>query len=238
MRPVERGDMPVQDPFTRYKQAFDYLVARMGHYCGYCERYLPTSLAVEHIQSQKWHPHLELEWTNFLLACVNCNSTKKDKDVPLDAMLLPDRDNTFAAYKYSDDGHVDPADHLDHETRALAMKTLDLTGQNTRLPFPNDPNLRLIAIDRRNQRRQAWADALDSREDLRMNPSVEMRRRIIGQARYEGFFSIWMTVYQDDADMRSRLISVFLGTAEDCFAADTLPVTPRPANGLTGAGKA
>jgi hypothetical protein len=33
---------------------------------------------------------------------VNCNSTKKDKDVVLSDVLLPDRDNTFLAYLYAE----------------------------------------------------------------------------------------------------------------------------------------
>jgi uncharacterized protein (TIGR02646 family) len=238
VRPVHRGPLPLPAGFGDYKDAFPYLTALLGFYCSYCERRLQASLAVEHVQPKKWNPLLELEWTNFLLACVNCNSTKGDQDVALDTILLPDRDNTFAAYEYRDDGHVAPAAHLHPATALLAAKTLELTGQNTRTGLPDDPNLKFIAIDRLNQRRQAWAQAVDSLNDLRVCPTDEMRRCIVAAAVATGFFSVWMKVYEADVEMRRRFLAAFSGTAGDCFDADTLPVSPRPANGLAHAGKA
>ncbi len=237
MRPVHRGARPLPGGFGEYKDAFPYLAAVLGFYCSYCERRMQTSLAVEHVQPKKWHPLLELEWTNFLLACVNCNSTKGDQNIALNEFLLPDRDNTFAAYEYRDDGHVAPAAHLDPAIARLAEKTLESTGQNTRKGLPDDPNLKLVAIDRLNQRREAWAQAVDSLDDLRACPTEEMRRRIVATAIATGFFSVWMTVYENDVEMRRRLVAAFPGTAADCFDTDTLPISPRPANGLAHAGK-
>lgn len=72
--------------FADYDDAKPFLLARLGPFCSYCERRIPTNLAVEHIQPKgvpKYAP-LEKTWDNFLLACVNCNSTKGDDDVLLD----------------------------------------------------------------------------------------------------------------------------------------------------------
>ena len=108
MRPVRRGAAPQQAPFNDYRQAFRPLVERLGAYCSYCEREIPTMLAVEHIQpkGRAHYAHLKETWENFLLACVNCNSPKGDKDVDPADIYLPDRNNTFVAFVYKPDGTV------------------------------------------------------------------------------------------------------------------------------------
>jgi uncharacterized protein (TIGR02646 family) len=237
MRPVTRGASPVAEEFRKYEDAFPYLVARLAMYCSYCERYMPTSLAVEHVQPKSRYPARERSWENFLLGCTNCNSTKGDRDVLLDALLLPDRDNTFAAYEYREDGQVAPAAHLAADAQTLAERTLELTGQNTRRGLPRDPNLRLVALDRIAQRRQTWLMAEISRADLRNAPSDALRRAIVNLALKAGFFSIWMKVFENDAGMRRRFIDAFPGTAQDCFDGRTRPISPRPPNGLDHAGK-
>lgn len=237
MRPVTRGTSPLAGDFTHYADAYPFLVGRLEKYCSYCERYLPTGLAVEHIQPKVLHPALERRWENFLLGCVNCNSTKGDRVVLLHDLLLPDRDNTFAAFEYGDDGHVLPAAHLSAATRVLAEQTLTLTGQNTRRGLPRDRNLRRVALDRISQRRETWLMALRSRENLQRRSIEELREAIVSLALAVGFFSIWMKVFEADPDMRGRFIRAFPGTAADCFDAATLPVSPRPANGLVHGGK-
>ncbi len=236
MRPVTRGPAPA-GPFRRYADAYPYLAAQLEKYCSYCERHLPTGLAVEHIQPKAVYPHLELSWDNFLLGCVNCNSTKGDQDVLLHDLLLPDRDNTFAAFEYADDGQVAPAGHLDPRVRALAERTLTLTGQNTRRGLPRDRNLRRVALDRIGQRRETWLMALESLDELQRSPTDPLRNAIVRLARATGFFSLWMKVFEADPDMRRRLIAAFPGTAGDCFDAGSLPVSPRPGNGLAHGAK-
>ena len=237
MRPVTRGAAPRAEGFREYAEALPYLVARMERYCSYCERFLPTGLAVEHVQPKVRYPALELHWDNFLLGCPNCNSTKKDRDVLLHDVLLPDRDNTFVAFEYTDDGQVGPAPDLDRPTAAMAEATLALTGQNTRRGVPNDPNLRRVALDRVAQRRETWMKARDARDDLRRMPIPELRNSIVRLATTTGLFSIWMKVFEDDAEMRGRFIDAFTGTAADCFDAERRPVRPRPANELPHGGK-
>lgn len=84
MRPVERGEAPIETDdqprqYSKYQDARPDLISRLGKYCSYCERRIPTNLAVEHIQNKDDRPDLEREWCNFLLGCVNCNSTKLKK---------------------------------------------------------------------------------------------------------------------------------------------------------------
>lgn len=232
MRPVQRGASPQTEDFADYQDAKPELVARLGLYCSFCERRIPTLLAVEHIRPKSKYPQLAGRWDNFLLACVNCNSTKGDEYVQPAAMLLPDRDNTFAALHYSPDGSVQasPALH-DAGLQSLAEATLALTGLHR--PAPNTPDAQgqQVALDRQSQRMQVWLMAQIAHDELAEAPDHELlRRSIVRQALAEGFFSVWMTVFADDADMRQRLVTHFPGTqGSGCFdPSDASPISPAP----------
>ncbi|MCA9178466.1 MAG: HNH endonuclease [Planctomycetales bacterium] len=240
MRPVNRGASPQDDDFDDYRDAFPELASRLGFYCSYCERRIATNLAVEHIQPKKLpqYEHLEGRWENFLLGCVNCNSTKGKKDVVLDSFLLPDRDNTAFAYAYREDGDIEVNPVLPEESAALAASTLELVGLDKPISEVEDENGQIVAIDRVAQRMEAWLIAQDSKLDLEDQPTDGMRRQVARTALAQGHFSIWMTVFADNPKMRRLLVREFPGTATECFDEVTLtPVTPRPENGLEAAGK-
>ncbi|HEX5751810.1 MAG TPA: HNH endonuclease [Archangium sp.] len=195
------------------------LIKRIGDYCSFCERKINASLAVEHILPKIHHPALRLDWNNFLLACVNCNSTKGDEDLKLGDYFWPDSDNTARAFAYSEDGLVGPAPHLTAAQKEVAERTIHLTGLH-KTPT-HDP----AASDRRwKQRLDAWGRAEEAREDLSKNDSEITRRLIVRQATALGFWSIWMTVFASDLDMRQRFITAFEGTPGACFDARTQPV--------------
>src|SRR5205085_12290705 len=155
MRPVSRGAAPQPHDFDPYDQAKPHLVSRMGVYCSYCERRVVTQLAVEHIQPKKGlYGRLDLigRWDNYLLACVNCNSAKGDKQVVLADVLLPDRDNTFAVFVYLQDGTIQPAAALTPALTVKANRTLALTGLDKSINEALDENGKLVALDRVAQR--------------------------------------------------------------------------------------
>lgn len=240
MRPVLRGDSPRPTDYENYRDAFPELVSRIGPFCSYCERRIPTQLAVEHIQPKglEAYRHLTGRWENFLLGCVNCNSTKGDEDVVLSELLLPDRDNTAFAYGYSPDGKVNVQTYLEPAQQEIAKQTLALTGLDKRASSVTDSNGELVAIDRVAQRMEIWLIAEDSKSDLQSNPNEAFRRQIARTATEAGFFSIWMTVFEEDLPLRKLLIQEFAGTARDCFDPDTTtPVSPRPANSLSDGSK-
>lgn len=240
MRPVLRGTSPHAGDYQDYRNAFAELVGRLGLFCSYCERRIATQLAVEHIQPKGLPAYAQLRgrWDNFLLGCVNCNSTKGDTDVVLADVLLPDRDNTAAAYEYTMDGKIHVPAHLPEAQRMMAMRTLALVGLDRPASAVVDANGHLVAIDRVAQRMEIWLIAQESKNDLQANPSDAFRRQIARTAAGHGFFSIWMTVFADDIGVRQLLIAEFRGTATDCFhAITTLPVTPRPATGLADGSK-
>jgi len=229
MRPVVRGICPQDDQgenviFSNYSQARGELINRMGEFCSYCEMHLDASLAVEHVKPKSLNPDDELNWNNFLLACANCNSTKGTTDVDLEAYLWPDRDNTFYAFQYAEGGLVSASHRLDDtDLKRKAQATILLTGLDKH-PL-NNPK----ASDRRwINRRETWDIAFESKQDLAGSDTPEMRRQIIRTATGHAYWSIWMTVFKEDASMLQRLIQAFPGTCSDCFdAADGYNPVPR-----------
>lgn len=233
MRPVQRGISPQATDFSDYADAKRFLVPRIGRYCSYCERRVATNLAVEHIQPKVLPAYSALEgrWDNFLLGCVNCNSTKKDKDVVLSDVALPDRDNTFSAFDYFADGRIEPSAMLQAGSRPLAERQLSAVGLDKPISIAIDENGKQVALDRVAQRIEVWGIALEAKCDVDANPGNDaVRRGAVRTAQAEGFFSIWMTIFSLDVDMRNRLIDAFPGTrGSGCFnLATTLPVCPAP----------
>lgn len=224
MRPVIRGACPTQDDgtdviFNSYAMARGKLIGRIGECCSYCEVHLDTSLAVEHVQPKKPpgavanDPIRELSWSNFLLACTNCNSTKDNVDVVLDDYLWPDRDNTFLALTYKLGGLVEAAPGNENNR---AERTIRLVGLHKK---PSDHEQETTASDRRwNNRREAWDIATESKNNLAQLDHPLMRDQIVLQI--QGFWSVWMTVFRDDPDMLERLLAHIRGTATHCFDAN------------------
>jgi uncharacterized protein (TIGR02646 family) len=244
MRPIRRRASPRAHDYSNYADAQVELIARLGPYCSYCERKIATNLAVEHIQPKgvPAYAHLIGRWENFLLACVNCNSTKGDKVVALSEVFLPDRDNTGAAFTYLPDGTVHPSEAVVVAgLEEIAKATLKLTGLDKQIVVAQDENGKQIAIDRVTQRLEAWLIAEEAKADVDSNPgNAAVRRGAVRTAKEGGFFSIWMTVFHQDIPMRQHLIDAFQGTRlSGCHHAVTSAhVSPHPNDdGLADGGK-
>ncbi|RKZ82158.1 MAG: HNH endonuclease [Candidatus Parabeggiatoa sp. nov. 1] len=168
MRAIERGDVPTDalgqpKQYKQYENAQPDLMERLGEYCSYCERFIPTNLAVEHIQSKdnKCQPQLERSWNNFLLACTNCNSAKGTKvcdDTTQSYYYWPHLDNTFRAFVYKAGGiiKINPALNAAEQ----AQRTLELTGLDK---HPNTSTKPTPKDKRWNHRRLAWKFAQDTK---------------------------------------------------------------------------
>lgn len=233
MRPVRRGTAPNGGAYSPYKTAFVPLITRIGNYCSYCERRVEASLAVEHIQPKGLaaYEHLETTWSNFLLGCTNCNSTKGDQDVVFADILLPDRDNTFMAYEYEADGSLTVAAALAPTLRAQAKELLRLTGLDRTVTAVLDDNDMQIVVDRVSKRINVFASAREVLDILEERPDdAKFIRTIVKLAVAEGCFSIWMKVFQGYPEVCRQLIDAHRGTRESsCFDAVTqAPVSPHP----------
>ncbi|GAB5478531.1 MAG: hypothetical protein Marn2KO_19980 [Marinobacter nauticus] len=233
MRPIRKQSSPVPGDFDEYSDAKPELISRLGMYCSYCERPVSTNLAVEHIEPKKGpqgQPHLTNRWENFLLACVNCNSTKGDKKVDLQNLLLPDRDNTSAAFVYRKDGNIDIHNALNQQQARFAANTLKLVGLDKPRSVVLDANDEEVALDRASQRMQAYLLAERAKENLTACNREPMREKIVDTAVKTGYFSIWMAVFDEEIDMKLRFIEAFSGTKKsECFnQANANLVLPAP----------
>ncbi len=230
MRPIRRGLSPTgNETYSTYQSAKSDLIYKfssgwhnerhIASYCSYCERKIVTNLAVEHIQPKDGyfgHPELELTWSNFLLSCVNCNSTKGAKEILFYNLFLPDRDNTFYAFEYTADGMIKPRDTLSSTNKARANNTLKLLGLNKETYATKD---NLIALNRRSQRINIWGIAEIALEDYKSGFTVPaVKNQIVTNMVANGFFSVWMTVFDKYPEMKNLFIDAIHGTRESgCF---------------------
>lgn len=233
MRPIRRGTVPSTADYNTFSDAKADLVSRLGRYCSYCEREIATVLAVEHIQPKGLPKYagLELEWTNFLLACVNCNSTKKDKDVVLGDVLLPDRDNTSEAFIYLDDGSIGLSSSvLGTALESKARKILNLTGLDKRYRKDVDANGNAVALDRIAQRIEALGEARLALDLYNSSPNSAIITSIVRTAKATGYFSIWYKVFVNVPEVLIQLVQIFPGTFESgCYSgANGVRISPSP----------
>lgn len=221
MRPVLKGANPIDENgnviiFTRYARSRRYLIDRIGEYCSYCERKIEANLAVEHVQPKDTNPNLSLEWSNFLLGCTNCNSTKGNKQVTLDDFVWPDIDNTFNYFEYNETGIVNiPFSIVDPNLRAKIQKMLDLVGLQKHPPRLGTADWKEASDRRFEHRIQAWLDANHYME-LYNSSTNEIREimipLIITIVLNQGFWSLWMNVFSEFTEVQIELLNKFVGT--------------------------
>ena len=225
MRPVDKDAQPTCAAgavvtFATYPQSRRYLINTIGEYCSYCERPILTSLAVEHIQPKTHNGHLELVWSNLLLACTNCNSTKGYTDVVLADYFWSDRDNTYNKFSYDISGLVKVNPLLNAVDAVKAQNTISLVGLDR-----IQPNAGTIAweeaSDRRHEHRiQAYIEANNYAADYD-KATIEDRAKflpflvVIGK---KCFWSIWMNAFERFPEVQRALIDGFLGTRLGLFA--------------------
>jgi len=228
MRPLEKGDKPIDKngrsiEFRTYGEARGILIERIGQFCSYCNQKLPASLAVEHVQPKSVNPELELEWSNFLLSCTNCNSTKGDKPISLEDFIWPDVHNTHKAIEYNEDGTVEinPAIN-DPNLRKKIQNLFNLVGLQK---YPTT----IEASDRRwKNRKDAYQKAKDAlklyESSLNKGAGAEAAKFVAGWAQDSGFFSIWLKIFEQHANVKKQLIDAFPGTCSNAFDENYCPI--------------
>ena len=219
MRPVYKGTAP--RTYNVYGDAQPDLVSVIDRFCSYCGRFIAAGIHVEHKRPKDDYPAEELLWSNFLLACHNCNSTKGHGRLRLVDFLWPDTDNTMRAFLYLPGGVIRKNPHLNKRFRRKSSRTIRMLGLD-RVPgsysTPTDRDLRW------QDRRREWEKASLARDHLTQYDTPRQRDLIIVAAQ-NGIFAIWWTVFKGDIDMRRRLRLAFLGTDHTCFDANENLVT-------------
>ncbi len=223
MRPVNKGvaedDQGVAFAFAEYAEAYPYLRDRLGLYCSYCELPIRNNPEIEHKipkNNKTGDPSLECCWGNLLLACKHCNTNKGSKAVNKDDYFWPDEDNTFRAFEYREAARIVPHPELDAAEAAKADATIKLFGLER---IEDDLDKPPAERDNRwRDRKHAWGKAGLAKEDLEKEDHAGMKKWMLLDVVDSGFFSVWMTVFKEDADMKSRLIEAFPGTrGSRCF---------------------
>lgn len=219
MRPIKKGDAP--RVFTKYQQAGRPLKALLGRFCSYCERFMSSGLAVEHKRPRAKYKLEELEWSNFLLSCHNCNSGKGHGRISLGRYLWPDVDNTFRAFQYDSEGGVRVNRNIPKRLRRKAQRTLQLLGLNRHRMHP----ARLSGDDYRwSDRRLAWQKAESMRQQLEEYNTPAQVDRVILSQKNSGMVSIAAEVFKGHPRVRRRLLADVEGTDMDCFDAAGRPL--------------
>lgn len=238
MRPVEKknvGDsitledgtvVEVKEDYNPHQKARPILLANLGHYCSYCETWVPvgSNMEVEHVQPKSIYGDLKYKWSNFLLACRTCNgkSNKSEEDVVLGQVHLPHLNNTFKSLVYFPAGVVKVNPTLTGESKTHAEELRRLVGFDK---FSDD--------DRIEARRYAWTRAIEVLKDYESVERDEKRLQdLIKTIKENGFWSIWFTVFKGHDEVRAAMIDAFPGTAKCCFDPDNHyePVDRNPGN--------
>lgn len=211
VRTVDKGAHPADAQglarqFTDHAQCFEPLTERLGRYCSYCERFQPVSLAVEHKRPKVRHPELACTWSNLLLGCANCNSSKGAVVVDAAEVLWPDDDDTLSAIEYLPSGRVRAQAQMSPDMVARAERLLALTGLNK---TPAEASSRDF---RWQDRLETWSQALQAREDLAGMDTPALRRSIVKTAINKGLFSVWYAAFAGHEEMRAMLVAAFPGT--------------------------
>lgn len=225
MRPVTKSVRYNEDgsplTFHKYRDAKNDLLKELGKYCSFCEREgYKSSLAVEHIlpKGLDKYIHLQLRWDNFLVGCVNCNSTKGKKDIDVNSIYLPHINNLFAFIEILEGGLLKIKENLPEDVRAKTKAFIDLVG------IDKEPDCS-SSDDRWESRHEVWCIANEFCKDY-ANGMIRLER-IVQTAKPYGFLSVWLAVFKNYPEVKQALINTFSGTDATCFDADFNPI-PRP----------
>lgn len=217
MRPVDKGEAP-EHTFKKYQEAEPYLEERLGAYCSFCEfpiRHVPE---VEHKEA-KAKGGDELAWENLLLSCKYCNTrkgtivAKGDKE----KYLWPDEDDTFHAFSYDTEIPKLNEEYLQTQGDDVKQKAENLFSL---LQLDNVPLTPAVKDRRYAARSIARNYALSSKLGWdKVKTSMDNKSDYLQQIRMlaesSGFFSVWMQVFKEDAEVKEVLLKVFKGTRKE-----------------------
>lgn len=189
----------------------------MGAYCSFCEFHIQHVPEVEHKEA-KAYGGAELEWENLLLSCKYCN-TRKGKIVKAgdkNQYLWPDCDDTFHAFSYKTEIPQLNIEYLEKQDDNVKEKAENLYRLLKLDTVPLSPKQKDKRYSARNEARNC---AIESKNGWDKVKSTEQRdiflKQIIQLATQTGFFSTWMEIFKEDAEVKESLIIAFKGTRKE-----------------------
>jgi len=227
-------EQTILNDYRKHRESFPALVANLGQYCSYCECYSPcdSNLQVEHVQPVnleingiKPYKDLYSKWDNYLLACATCNGkgNKGCKDVILDDIHLPHRNNTFLSLEYKEGGVVIANPELTGKSLDNANALIELLGLDKGYTYTDG---------RIEMRRRVWEKAEEYLDDYKKGTIKP--ERLIDYVKATGCWSIWFTVFKGCDEVLEALIDGFPGTAKECFDPNNhyMPIPRNPDNDI------
>ncbi|MFN0199971.1 MAG: HNH endonuclease [Bacteroidia bacterium] len=223
MRPVHKQKNYLT--YTQYGDAKPLLINQLGQFCSYCERYVnpESALEVEHVLYKDKYTRLETSWRNFLLSCKHCNTIKGQKEIDFSHIHLPHLHNTFLSFTYQPSGKITINSAIkgtSEEPKAQALMGLvGLDREPSNKKYNSSDNL----VEKR---RNAWALAKRYLDKYEASPPTTDIDCLIDLVRSNGFWSIWMKVFENHTEVRKELITVFDVPRTACF--DNTTTIPKP----------
>ena len=214
MRPIAKGQAPfVAAKYSGYQSP---LFDTIGGYCSYCEMPLPHDVEIEHKLPKKQFPAYAHDWQNLLLSCKNCNASRRKTLSNYHKHYWPDLHNPFYYLDFSN-GLVRIKNGLNSRQLAKIQNTIDLV----KLDIKPQNN---VKDQRWQKRKEAFDTACMAKQCLIANSSNDMVDFILQSAKNTGFWSIWMTVFATDTNIKKRLVNEFTGTCQTCFDSNLQPI--------------
>jgi hypothetical protein len=227
-----------------WRDAKKDLTDEVGTFCSFCGKYNSRSaLHVEHIFGKKCknaagtliYDHLKYRWDNFLLACVNCNSIKDNKDIAVSNPFMPHKNNLLHFIEVIAGGLVRIKEGVNGVNRTRTEAFINLVGIDR---VPGHPNY--SDLDDRWDNRLAAFDIAQRQLQKYINPNPETDlETIVDLSRRYGYFSVWYSIFIGydtviDALINGTvilgvLVKPFPGTHTASFnAANHYSTLPRP----------
>lgn len=222
MRPINKVHKgKIYNPYTTAKRD---LFKAIGPYCSYCERNIELGGAVEHVQPKSKEKGKECCWDNFLLSCVNCNSTKGSRtinDNNICEYVWPDKDDTYHMIKYDSDSLIpQPNDTISENDKQRVQRLIELVGLNKAASKVGSLDYEKACDTRVEGRIKASQYAKELKDDylhLSDEGKGSFRKALSVIIMSEGYWSIWMHIFEDVPEVREMMLDIIPGTRKELF---------------------
>jgi len=214
--------------FNKYGDAKQHLIDQTCRYCHFCEMPILNSPAVEHIKPKECngnktkYKNLTNKWSNLLLICTYCNSTKGNQDIKLQNYYWPFKNNTLIPFEHLT-GSVIIDNTMLPAVQTKAQNTINLYGLSSITNSSGGKDTRF------EHRIRVISQAIERFAEYTANPQLITINAIIGQAIEAGYFSVWFNVFKSQPLVRQALLQAFKVPAT-CFDANFNPIPRNPTN--------